>query len=596
VSPPASTRLAQGSIKRRSVSGPLVRLPGAGKLIERVRSGAIGDGVDASAIHALMVLTGAYLCLAGTVLTIVWLVLPQSPAGVDAAGLLGMAGAAVAMASLMIGLSERLPLWSFQCFAGAGTCIVTGMVYFSGPATSPYAFLYLWVALYALYFFTPPQAALHVIFVALAYAGVVIQDVVQHSDTDLLGAVSEAAPRWTFTVGTLVVAVAFLSLLKDRLERLIARLADAAREDPLTGLRNRRGFDEALDLEVERAQRSGTPLSLLIGDLDHFKRVNDRLGHLKGDEALVRAGRVLARSKRRIDLVARFGGEEFAVLLPDSDEHGAYVVAERLRRTIREEFVDDSTSLTISFGIASFPHHGASPDALMSCADQALYAAKELGRDCTVIYTPEAAAPLASEARQRHARDEARLASLITLAETLDTQEHAAVVGRYASAIARALGLSAETVKRVGLAGVLHDLGKVGIANAIVAKPGPLSDAEWVEMRKHPEIGARMLEGAGLSEIAAWVAAHHERPDGEGYPRGLGEDEMPLEACIVAIADAYEAMTTDRVYRPALGHEAAQAELRRGAGTQFDETVVQAFLGILVGRDSAAPYSKTRAT
>jgi diguanylate cyclase (GGDEF)-like protein len=565
-------------------------------LIERVRSGAIGDGVDATATHALMVLTGAYLCIAGALLTLVWIALPHTPAGVDRAGLLGVAAAAAALASIMIGLSERVPPWGFQVFAAAGTCLVTGTVYFSVPATSPYAFLYLWVALYALYFFTPTQAALHVIFVALAYAAVVVQDVVHHKDADLLDAVGNAAPRWTFTVGTLVVAVAFLSLLKDRLERLIDRLADAAREDPLTGLRNRRGFDEVFDLEVERAQRSGTSLSLLIGDLDHFKHVNDRLGHLKGDEALVRAGQVLEHAKRRIDLVARFGGEEFAVLLPDSDEHGAYVVAERFRRTIREEFVDDSVRLTISFGIASFPHHGANPEALMSCADQALYAAKELGRDCTVIYTPETAALLASEARQRHARGEARLASLITLAETLDTQEQAALVGRYASSIGRALGLSPETVKEVGLAGTLHDLGKVGIANSIVAKPGPLTDEEWVEMRKHPEIGARMLEGAGLFEIAAWMRAHHERPDGRGYPRGLSQAEIPLEAQIVAVADAYEAMTTDRAYRPALGHEAARAELRRGAGTQFDEAVVAAFLQVLEGTDSSADYSTARAT
>jgi HD-GYP domain-containing protein (c-di-GMP phosphodiesterase class II) len=284
------------------------------------------------------------------------------------------------------------------------------------------------------------------------------------------------------------------------------------------------------------------------------------------------------------------------VLLPDSDEHAAYIVAERLRRTIREEFLDDSARLTISFGIASFPHHGAGPEALMSCADQALYAAKELGRDCTVIYTPEAAASLASKARQRHARGEARLASLITLAETLDTQERADLVGRYASSIGRALGLSPDAVKQVGLAGVLHDLGKVGIASTIVAKPGPLSADEWDEMRKHPEIGARMLEGAGLPEIGAWVGAHHERPDGRGYPLGLEEEQIPLEARILAVADAYEAMTTDRAYRPALGQEAAQAELRRAAGTQFDEAVVEAFLEVLETTDSSADYRTARAT
>ena len=352
--------------------------------------------------RALMVLSGTYLCLAGALLTVVWLVLPYSPSAANETGMIVMAAGAAAMGAVMLLGGDDLPGWSFQGFAAAGTLLVTGMIHFSGADTSPYAFLYLWVALYALYFFTPTRAALHIIFIAIAYAGVLAVDLAAgHVESGLLTAFGEAAPRWSFTVGTLVVAVAFVSLLKERLDRLVERFADAAREDPVTGMRNRRGFDETFELEVERARRTGHSLSLVLGDLDHFKQVNDRLGHPRGDEVLRRAGEILTSTNRRIDLAARVGGEEFAVLLPDSDERGAHVAAERMRRAIREGFADDSMPLTISFGIASFPAHGDNTDDLMESADQALYTAKEIGRDCSVIFSPQAADNVSGHARRR---------------------------------------------------------------------------------------------------------------------------------------------------------------------------------------------------
>ena len=181
---------------------------------------------------------------------------------------------------------------------------------------------------------------------------------------------------------------------------------------------------------------------------------------------------------------------------------------------------------------------------------------------------------------------ELRLAAAMLLAETLDlrdagTAEHSRTVGQFARDTAAALGLAAARVDRLQAAGVLHDLGKLGIADAILHKPGALTDAEWTEMTRHPEIGARILEHAGLRDIAAWVLAHHERLDGRGYPGGLAADEIPIEARILAVADAYEAMIADRPYRRGMPAEAARAELERCAGTQFDPTVVEAFLGTL---------------
>jgi diguanylate cyclase (GGDEF)-like protein len=181
---------------------------------------------------------------------------------------------------------------------------------------------------------------------------------------------------------------------------------------------------------------------------------------------------------------------------------------------------------------------------------------------------------------------ELRLAAAMLLAETLDlrdagTAEHSRTVGRFARDTAAALGLAPVRVDRLQAAGVLHDLGKLGIADAILHKPGALTGAEWKEMTRHPEIGARILEHAGLRDIAAWVLAHHERLDGRGYPFGLAADEIPLEARILAVADAYEAMIADRPYRAGMPAEDARAELERCAGTQFDPTVVEAFLGTL---------------
>jgi hypothetical protein len=181
---------------------------------------------------------------------------------------------------------------------------------------------------------------------------------------------------------------------------------------------------------------------------------------------------------------------------------------------------------------------------------------------------------------------ELRLAAVMLLAETLDlrdasTARHSRTVGAYARRTAIALGLGDERVERIHAAGVLHDLGKLGIADAILHKPGPLDDAEWREMKRHPEIGARILEHAGLGEIASWVRAHHERIDGRGYPEGLCADEIAVEPRILAVADAYEAMVADRPYRAGMAPEAAREELERCAGTQFDAEVVQAFLTTL---------------
>jgi diguanylate cyclase (GGDEF)-like protein/putative nucleotidyltransferase with HDIG domain len=534
----------------------------------------VGGGLDA----ATMARSGAYLVGSGATLALIWLFLPVS-GEVNMHAMLAMVGASYAMVVLLIAGYDRIPKWGFEVFLFGFTLVVSGMIFYSGKSASPYSFFYVWAALYALHFFSAADAARHVLFMGFCYAGVLTA---HHWTGNTIGdfavAVEDSAAQWTIAFGTLVVATALFGLLKDRLDGLIERLTDAVKTDPLTGLLNRRGFEEAFELEVERARRLESPLTLLVGDLDRFKMLNDRLGHPAGDRALELMGEALAAGVRRIDRVGRMGGEEFALILPGTDEQEGYVLAERLRGRIRENFAADLFPLTISFGVASYPTHGATTAALLKAADQALYTAKEFGRDCSVIFSAETAEILAGDSHRRESTTERRVASLIGLASSMDTAEHSQMVGRYAKLIAVELGLSREIVERVHLAGILHDIGKIGVADAIVNKPGPLTDAEWVEMKKHPEFGARMLERAELWDIGDWVLAHHERPDGKGYPLGLVGETIPLEARIVAVADAYEAMTTDRVYRPSIGHTAARAELRRGAGTQFDARVVAGFL------------------
>jgi diguanylate cyclase (GGDEF)-like protein/putative nucleotidyltransferase with HDIG domain len=369
-----------------------------------------------------------------------------------------------------------------------------------------------------------------------------------------------------------------------RIAALRARISDAARTDPLTGLLNRRALEELLDLELDRATRAERPLSVIVGDLDSFAVVNEQHGHAAGDSALQLVAGDCLKWKRRIDQAARIGGEEFALLLPETDERGAFIVAERLRRATHRTFAEMSMPVTISFGVASSPAHGSDAVSLLRAADRAMAAAKDLGSDRTVIYSDEVARTLAEVGGK--ADGQLQLATVIALAEALDirdtgTGQHSHTVGRYSELMARELGFDEESVERVRLAGVLHDIGKIGISDRVLSKPGPLDAEEWQEMYTHPEIAARLLSRAEFDDLRAWILAHHERPDGLGYPYGLKADDIPLEARILAVADAYEAMTADRVYRPALGAKAARAELEAGAGSQFDSEVVGVFLRAL---------------
>jgi diguanylate cyclase (GGDEF)-like protein/putative nucleotidyltransferase with HDIG domain len=523
------------------------------------------------------------LFAAGGLLALVIVVLPTEP-GTHRWAIAALAGAALVHAAVMIAVPRLLPAGdlSVSLALGAGTLLITAAVYFARVPSTPLALLYLWVAFDGFFFLSRASAVRHLLFVGLCYGFVL---------ASLPASDSIAVGRWVMTMGTVAVVGALADVLRERSERLIRRLGEVASTDPLTGLWNRRGFERLMATEFARASRSGEHVSLLIGDLDHFKTINDLFGHGTGDDALRRFSSLVQRLIRQSDSAARIGGEEFAIILPATDSHDAFVLAERLRRQVRTDLVQEGRLTSISFGVATAPAHGATPDQLLHNADRALYVAKHLGRDRSVIYNAEVDASLDNREHQPAAPEQ--LSAVLVLAETIDlrdsgTAAHSQTVGRYAEATARNLGLSPAQVERVRLAGILHDIGKLGVPDNILQKPAALSAAEWAEMRKHPELGARILAGANLDDISGWVLAHHERPDGSGYPAGLGDDEIALEAKILAVADSFEAMTSDRVYRPAMPVADAIEELRRHGGSQFDAAVVEALVATL-----GAPHAES---
>lgn len=528
---------------------------------------------DANLAPGFMARALAALFGAGATLALLTVALPHAREANELALLL-IVGDAYVVAALLYTYARRVSRTSLNLALAWGSTLVAAVAYFSAQSPSPLIFFFLWVFLYASYFFTTRETALQIVYVGVAYGA-------------LLAARTPAdgfAEWWLVGMGTLLVAAMLVRSMRERGESLIARLYDAGRSDPLTGLLNRRGFRELLDLELERARRAESDVAIVLGDLDHFKEVNDRAGQVAGDAVLREVAEALRSSGRALDTVARVGGAEFGLLLPDTDCHEAFSIAERVRARVGNELSRGTVPTTISLGVAAYPQHAETAAALVHAAENALHAAKENGRDRTVLHS--AALPPRTANGMRDVAGERFVAVVIDLADAVDLRfsgsaRHAETVGRYAEMMAAELGLPEKRVERVRLAGMLHDVGKVGVPDSVLQKPAKLTDEEFGLIKRHPQLGEQILEHESLADVRSWVGAHHERPDGRGYPRGLTEREIPLEAKILAVADAYEAMTSDRAYRSALGHVAAQAELKRCSGSQFDPRVVEALLNVL---------------
>jgi len=365
-------------------------------------------------------------------------------------------------------------------------------------------------------------------------------------------------------------------------ERALAQ----ASEDGLTGLPNHRTFQTRLEEEVARARRGGHPLALMMVDLDDFRTINNTYGHQAGDTTLVSIAAALKASVRGADVAARYGGDEFAVILPETDMDEALEVAERVRAAVAAlDLCEIGVALRMgtSVGVAALPLHALTREDLVHAADQAAYAAKHGGKG-RVGRPEDAVLPLDRDPAALAAQlEHANMATVEALAAAVDakdpyTRGHSGRVSGYATAIAQVLGLPEADVARVRLAGLLHDVGKIGVPDAILTKPGALDDAEFAVLRQHPVIGERMLAAVPfLREILPAVRHHHERWDGRGYPDGIAEGAIPEDAAILMVADSFDAMTSSRTYRPALPLSEARRRLREGSGSQFDARIVAAF-------------------
>ena len=365
--------------------------------------------------------------------------------------------------------------------------------------------------------------------------------------------------------------------------RLYAKAEQRARVDEITGLFNRRHFDESFKQEIDRHSRYSGALSLVLLDLDYFKAYNDSEGHLAGDKALAQVGLLIEESVRSADRAFRYGGDEFAILLPQSQAADALVVAERVRGRIANEMGSKKTGITASLGLASWPNDGVAPDELVNAADRALYYAKRTGGNRTCVVSRML--PSFTEiAMSGPGSEKEALSTIYALAATIEARDpytygHSRKVSYYAVTIAEALGLPSEQVAIVSTAALLHDIGKIGIADEVLNKAGELDEQEWGLVKSHPRLSATIIGHVpSLTPCLPAILHHQERWDGTGYPSGLKGAAIPLEARILAVADAFDAMTSPRPYRGPLSYKEALEELKRCSGSQFDPKLVEIFL------------------
>ena len=390
-----------------------------------------------------------------------------------------------------------------------------------------------------------------------------------------------------------------------------------ANTDALTGLYTHRGFQEVLSAELKRAEDNTTSLSIIMLDVNNISKINRELGHAKGDEVIKLLAEKVKQNIRSTDKAGRYGGDEIAIILPDTNTSDAKYLAEYITYCLSCCFVDDVGPVKVSVGIATFPECSRDQEKLLILAEQAMYVSQAKGYKegmSAIISSSDfnfwddaALNSFAEVIAKRHSQlgidfgeelvhkfNNEQIVSqnhLMELANSLAgaidakdpyTKGHSTSVSRYSEALARAINLPEDEVQRIKLGALLHDVGKIGIPENVLKKPDKLSDEEWVIMKQHPVIGAEkvLAPNEALRDLIPMVKYHHEHIDGSGYPEKLKGEEIPLAARIVAVADTFHALISDRPYRKGLSVETACEILQNGAGKQWDADLIRHFIGI----------------
>jgi len=421
----------------------------------------------------------------------------------------------------------------------------------------------------------------------------------------ILGPKLSEAPYGADDIATLMVLARHASTAIEN-AHLYAQSQQMVIRDGLTGLYNHRYFQERLREEVERGRRLKRPVTLMMLDIDMFHIYNELHGHAAGDIALTEVAQVLRGVARKIDLLFRYGGEEFAVLVPGQEAIQVCRLGERARKAIEAHpfpgLVSHRGLITISAGVASYPEHAPDAETLVFCADLAMLESKQKGRNSVALYTPMEIALAPSEEEHKRAAlartsQVSYVSTILALAAAIDAKDpftygHSQKVAKYTVLLGEAIGLSPEQLGSLRTAAMLHDIGKIGIPDSLLRKAERFTPEEMDEMKRHPELATSILSHVpSLSDLLTHIVHHHEYFDGSGYPDGLAGSDIPLESRILAIADAFDAITSSRAYRPARSVIEAITELRRCAGTQFDPHLVEAFCQALEQRPDATEVS-----
>jgi diguanylate cyclase (GGDEF)-like protein len=370
--------------------------------------------------------------------------------------------------------------------------------------------------------------------------------------------------------------------------QLYASAETRSRIDELTGLFNRRHFDESVEKEIRRDFRYGNSFSLFMMDVDHFKVYNDSMGHVSGDRLLKNIAHLIRKSTREIDVSFRYGGDEFAVILPNTTIEHALIVAERVRIEIMNEMQAKNAWITVSIGLSSWPSDGIIPQDLITAADRALYYAKNTGANRSCIAAQILPSSDLSNAQKTTNDEKQTLSTIYALAATIEARDrytygHSNKVRLYAVALAETLKLSQERVTVISHAALLHDIGKIGIYDTILNKPEALNSDERELIKKHPQLSRDIVAHIpNLTPCLPAILHHHERWDGKGYPHGLQAENIPLEARILTIADSFDAMISARPYRDPLPTCKVIEQLQLCSGTQFDPHLIKLFLPLAI--------------